>query len=74
MVLLYKKLTHKPQGSCVDYKQGKYMTMSNTTQNTPVQPAPQVRRKPNETGTISVQAHFRISDPQTQKTIVEGRG
>jgi len=33
-----------------------------------------VRRKPNETGTISVQAHFRISDPQTQKTIVEGRG
>jgi hypothetical protein len=58
----------------VDYKQGKYMTMSNTTQNTPVQPALQVRRKPNETGTISVQAHFRISDPQTQKTIVEGRG
>jgi hypothetical protein len=58
----------------VDYKQGKYMTMSNTTQNTPVQPAPQVRQKPNETGTISVQAHFKISDPQTQKTIVEGRG
>jgi len=70
-----KKHKRRPQGSCVDYKQGKYMTMSNTTQNTPVQPAPQVRpRKPNETGTISVQAHFRISDPQTQKTIVEGRG
>ena len=69
-----KKRKRRPQGSCVDYKQGKYMTMSNTTQNTPVQPAPQVRQKPNETGTISVQVHFRISDPQTQKTIVEGRG
>jgi hypothetical protein len=75
MELHYKKHKRKPQGSCVDYKQGKYMTMSNTTKNTPVNPASQVRpRKPNETGTISVQAHFRISDPQTQKIIVEGRG
>jgi len=50
--------------------------MSNTTQNTPAAPAPQQPRprRPNETGTISVQAHFRISDPTTQKTIVEGRG
>ena len=30
-------------------------------------------RRPNETGSISVQAHFRIFDPNTQKTIVEGR-
>jgi len=34
--------------------------------------APQARR-PNETGTISVQAHMRIFDPKTQKTYVEGR-
>ena len=30
-------------------------------------------RKPNETGSISVQAHMRIFDPKTQKTYVEGR-
>ena len=50
--------------------------MSNTTPNKPVTTAPQQERprRPNETGTISVQAHFRISDPATQKTIVEGRG
>lgn len=30
-------------------------------------------KKPNETGTISVQAHMRIFDPKTQKTYVEGR-
>ncbi len=50
--------------------------MSNTTPNKPVATAPQQERprRPNETGTISVQAHFRISDPTTQKTIVEGRG
>jgi hypothetical protein len=48
--------------------------MSNTPkdQNNPQaqQPAP---RRPNETGTISVQAHMRIFDPKTQKTYVEGR-
>jgi hypothetical protein len=48
--------------------------MSNTVQqplqaaNTQAKP-----RRPNEQGTISVQAHFRIFDPATQKTIVEGR-
>jgi hypothetical protein len=30
-------------------------------------------RRPNEQGTISVQAHMRIFDPKTQKTYVEGR-
>jgi hypothetical protein len=29
-------------------------------------------RRPNETGSISVQAHMRIFDPKTQKTYVEG--
>lgn len=30
-------------------------------------------KKPNEQGTVSVQAHMRIFDPKTQKTFVEGR-
>ena len=49
--------------------------MSNTApkQSTQAQQkAPQPRR-PNETGSISVQAHMRIFDPKTQKTYVEGR-
>jgi hypothetical protein len=50
------------------------MTMANTpqdqTKTQTTQPAP---RRPNETGTISVQAHMRIFDPKTQKTYVEGR-
>jgi len=50
------------------------MTMANTPQDQnktqAQQPAP---RRPNETGTISVQAHMRIFDPKTQKTYVEGR-
>lgn len=37
-------------------------------------PLPSLPKKPNETGTISVQSYFRISDPATEKTIVEGRG
>ena len=50
------------------------MTMANTSQDQlkpqAVQP---VARRPNETGSISVQAHMRIFDPKTQKTYVEGR-
>jgi hypothetical protein len=37
------------------------------------QPTAEPARRPNETGTISVQAHMRIFDPTTQKTYVEGR-
>jgi hypothetical protein len=49
--------------------------MSNTSLTQPTNPQPNTgpARKPNETGTVSVQAHFRIFDPKTQKTIVEGR-
>ena len=36
-------------------------------------PKEQPARRPNETGTISVQAHMRIFDPKNQKTYVEGR-
>jgi hypothetical protein len=50
------------------------MTMANTPQDQPKQQATQsAPRRPNETGTISVQAHMRIFDPKTQKTYVEGR-
>jgi hypothetical protein len=48
--------------------------MTNTQSTKPaaaaVQPKP---ARPNETGSISVQAHMRIFDPATQKTYVEGR-
>ena len=49
--------------------------MSNTasTQSTETQQKAAPARRPNETGTISVQAHMRIFDPKTQKTYVEGR-
>jgi hypothetical protein len=49
--------------------------MSNTSLTQPTNSHPNTgpAQKPNETGTVSVQAHFRIFDPKTQKTIVEGR-
>jgi hypothetical protein len=49
--------------------------MSNTAQKTPGVQQPQTaQKKPNETGSISVQAHLKIFDPATKKTYVEGRG
>lgn len=49
--------------------------MSNTAPKQPNQTEskPAQQRRPNETGSISVQAHMRIFDPKTQKTYVEGR-
>ena len=48
--------------------------MPTTTTNKPAVPAPAPRAtRPNESGSISVQAHMRIYDPKTQKTYVEGR-
>jgi hypothetical protein len=49
--------------------------MSNTATKPSTDPktAPTQSRRPNETGSISVQAHMRIFDPKTQKTYVEGR-
>jgi hypothetical protein len=43
--------------------------MTNMQPSNPT-PAP---AKPNEQGSVSVQAFVRIFDPQTQKTILEGR-
>jgi hypothetical protein len=48
--------------------------MTNTQSTKPeTQAAQQKPARPNETGSISVQAHMRIFDPATQKTYVEGR-
>lgn len=48
--------------------------MSNTVPTPPKDASTVAKpRKPNETGSISVQAHMRIFDPKTQKTYVEGR-
>lgn len=38
----------------------------------PPQPA-QPAKKPNETGSISVEGHIRIFDPKTKEVIVEKR-
>jgi hypothetical protein len=48
--------------------------MSNVQQQTTGQKQSSPQKKPNETGTISVQAHLKIFDPKTQKIHVEGRG
>jgi hypothetical protein len=48
--------------------------MSNTQQNQPVEAKREQKpSKPNETGTVNVQGYFRVFDPKTQKTYVEGR-
>ena len=36
-------------------------------------PAPQVNKKPNDTGSISVEGFVRIFDPKTKEVIVEKR-
>ena len=41
--------------------------------NTPSQPVVAPAGRPNEHGTIAVQGFFRITDPATQRIIVEGR-
>ena len=47
------------------------------TQNNQQQPAPQIvkppQKRPNETGTISVQGFLKIFDPNTQEKFVEKR-
>jgi len=39
----------------------------------PMAPAPIAAKRPNEAGTIRVEAHMRIFDPKTGQTLVEGR-
>ena len=48
--------------------------MSNTQQNQQVETKKEEKpRRPNETGTVNVQGYFKVFDPKTQKTYVEGR-
>ena len=50
--------------------------MSNTMQKQPVvaKPVPKTQpKRPNETGTISVEGHVRIFDPNTKQVYLEGR-
>ena len=44
--------------------------MTQNTQQKPVVPAP---KRPNDTGSISVEGHVRIFDPKTKETFVEKR-
>jgi hypothetical protein len=49
--------------------------MSDTLQQKQTAANPQpAEEKPNDTGAFSVQAHFKIFDPKTSQTYVEGRG
>lgn len=43
------------------------------TQNTQQQPARPAPKRPNDTGSISVEGHVRIFDPKTKETFVEKR-
>jgi hypothetical protein len=43
------------------------------TQNTTQKPAQPTNKKPNETGSISVEGFVRIFDPKTKETYVEKR-
>ena len=52
------------------------MTMSNTQQkksNSPTPLSAPQARTPNDAGTVVVQAHMKIFDPQTKQVYVEGR-
>lgn len=43
------------------------------TQNTQQNPVQSTAKKPNETGSISVEGFIRIFDPKTKETFVEKR-
>lgn len=41
--------------------------------NQPTTPIPQANKKPNDTGSVSVEGFIRIFDPKTQEVLVEKR-
>lgn len=48
--------------------------MSTTKQNPPIPPKTEKKpARPNETGSVTVEAFLKISDPKTQKVYLEGR-
>ena len=73
MVDRYKKPILKLQDSYVDFDQGKYIMTENKTPTPPVQEAKTMAKRPNETGSISVEGFVRIFDPNTKEKFVEKR-
>jgi hypothetical protein len=57
----------------VDFDQGKYIMTENKM---PTQPVPEVKnnaKRPDETGSVSVEGFVRIFDPNTKEKFVEKR-
>ena len=73
MVDRYKKPILKLQDSYVDFDQGKYIMTENKTPTPPVQEVTPTAKRPNETGSISVEGFVRIFDPNTKEKFVEKR-
>ena len=73
MVYRCRKQKQKPQDSYVDFDQGKYIMTENKTPTLPVQEAKTMAKRPNETGSISVEGFVRIFDPNTKEKFVEKR-
>ena len=46
----------------------------NSTSKQPINPAANTQRKPNETGSISVEGFVKIFDPNTKQVLVQKRG
>jgi hypothetical protein len=57
----------------VDFDLGKYIMTENKAPTQPVQENKPVVKKPNETGSISVEGFVRIFDPNTKEKFVEKR-
>jgi hypothetical protein len=57
----------------VDFDLGKYIMTENKTPTQPVQENKPAAKKPNETGSISVEGFVRIFDPNTKEKFVEKR-
>ena len=73
MVHHCKKQKQKLQDSCVDFDQGKYIMTENKTPTPPLQEVRPDAKRPNETGSISVEGFVRIFDPNTKEKFVEKR-
>jgi hypothetical protein len=57
----------------VDFDQGKYIMTENKTPNQPIPEVNTTAKRPNETGSISVEGFVRIFDPNTKEKFVEKR-
>jgi len=57
----------------VDFDLGKYIMTENKTPTQPVLELKTAPKRPNETGSISVEGFVRIFDPNTKEKFVEKR-